>query len=77
MSKLNSFIRQDVVEITFDEDTFTIIEYVPLGLNDKTKHYPLENKPSIFKIMDTIKLKESFYFNRQNSIKLFHIYNEP
>jgi hypothetical protein len=29
MSKLNSFILQDVVEITFDEDTFTIIEYVP------------------------------------------------
>jgi hypothetical protein len=26
--------------------------------------------------MDTIKLKESFYFNRQNSKKLlFHIYN--
>jgi hypothetical protein len=46
------------------------------GLNDKTNYYPLENKPSIFKIMDTIKLKESFYFNRQNSTKLlFHIYN--
>jgi uncharacterized protein (UPF0371 family) len=27
---------QDVVTITYDEDTFTIIEYVSLGLNDKT-----------------------------------------
>ena len=33
------YSAQDVVEITFDEDTFTIIEYVPLGLNDKTSYY--------------------------------------
>jgi hypothetical protein len=32
-----------------DEDTFTIIEYVPL--NDKTSYYPLENKRFIFMIM--------------------------
>jgi hypothetical protein len=31
---------QDVVTITYDEDTFTIIEYVSLGLNDKTSYYP-------------------------------------
>jgi hypothetical protein len=30
---------QDVVTITYDEDTFTI-EYVSLGLNDKTSYYP-------------------------------------
>jgi hypothetical protein len=41
----------------FDEDTFTIIEYVPLGLNDKTS-YPLENRRFIFMIMAIIKLKE-------------------
>jgi hypothetical protein len=29
---------QDVVTITYDEDTFTIIEYVSLGLNDKTSY---------------------------------------
>ena len=38
------YSAQDVVEITFDEDTFTIIEYVPLGLNDKTSYYPLEKQ---------------------------------
>jgi hypothetical protein len=38
---------QDVVTITYDEDTFTITEYVSLGLNDKTSYYPLRNKPSI------------------------------
>jgi hypothetical protein len=34
MSKLNFLFDQDVVTITYDEDTFTI-EYVSLGLNDK------------------------------------------
>jgi hypothetical protein len=31
---------QDVVTITYDEDTFTITEYLSLGLNDKTSYYP-------------------------------------
>jgi hypothetical protein len=34
---------QDVVTITYDEDTFTIIEYVSLGLNDKTSYYPYKS----------------------------------
>jgi hypothetical protein len=34
------YSAQDVVAITYDEDSFTIIEYVPLGLNDKTSYYP-------------------------------------
>jgi hypothetical protein len=28
----------------YDEDSFTIVEYIPLGLNDKTSYYPLEKK---------------------------------
>jgi hypothetical protein len=34
--QIKLFYSARCVEITFDEDTFTIIEYVPLGLNDKT-----------------------------------------
>jgi hypothetical protein len=30
MNKSSFLLAQDVVEIIFDEDTFTIIEYVPL-----------------------------------------------
>jgi Domain of unknown function (DUF5929)/Putative DNA-binding domain len=36
------YSNQDVVEILFDENSFTILEYVPLGLNDKTSLYLLE-----------------------------------
>jgi hypothetical protein len=36
------YSAQDVVEITYDQNSFTILEYVPLGLNDKTSYYPLE-----------------------------------
>ena len=32
----------DEVSIAYDEDSFTITEYVSLGLNDKTSYYPLE-----------------------------------
>ena len=34
----------DDVTIDFDENSFTITEFVPLGLNDKTTYYPLEKK---------------------------------
>jgi hypothetical protein len=29
------YSAQDVVTIEYDEDSFTIVEYIPLGLNDK------------------------------------------
>ena len=32
----------DEVSIAFDDDSFSITEYVSLGLNDKTSFYPLE-----------------------------------
>jgi hypothetical protein len=41
------YSAQDVVTIEYDEDSFTIVEYIPLGLNDKTSYYPLEKKQSI------------------------------
>lgn len=67
----------DVVTISFDEDTFTIIEYVPLGLNDKTSYYPLEKVAIHFQEngyykMDTEMLFQPPEFNRK---MLYHIYN--
>ena len=71
------YSSQDEVTITFDEDSFTIIEYVPLGLNDKTSYYPLEKQTirfyenGYYKI-DRVILFEPPEFNRK---MLFHIYN--
>lgn len=67
----------DEVSIAFDEDSFSITEYVSLGLNDKTSFYPFE-KVSIhffdngyYKI-DTQMLFEPPQYNRK---MLHHIYN--
>ena len=71
------YSAQDVVEITFDEDSFTIIEYVPLDLNDKIDYYPLEEQ--------TIHFQDNGYYNISRKILfqppsfnkkiLHHIYN--
>jgi len=71
------YSAQDVVEITFDEDSFTIIEYVPLDLNDKIDYYPLEEQ--------TIHFQDNGYYNISRKILfqppsfnkkiLHHVYN--
>ena len=71
------YSAQDVVDITFDEDSFTIIEYVPLDLNDKIDYYPLEEQ--------TIHFQENGYYNISRKILfqppsfnkkiLHHVYN--
>ena len=71
------YSAQDVVEITFNEDSFTIIEYVPLDLNDKIDYYPLEEQ--------TIHFQENGYYNISRKILfqppsfnkkiLHHVYN--
>ena len=67
----------DVVEITFDDDTFTIIEYVPLGLNDKTSYYPLEKQTIHFQDNGYYKIDNEMLFQPPefNKKMLFHIYN--
>lgn len=67
----------DVVEITFDDDTFTIIEYVPLGLNDKTSYYPLEKQTIHFHDNGYYKIEREMLFQPPefNKKMLFHIYN--
>jgi hypothetical protein len=60
----------------FDEDTFTIIEYVPLGLNDKTSYYPLEKQTIHFHDNGYYKIEREILFKTRNSTKnAFHIYN--
>ena len=71
------YSAQDVVTITFDEDSFTIIEYVPLGLNDKTSFYPLEKQTLHFQDNGYYKIDREFLFQPPefNKKMLFHIYN--
>jgi hypothetical protein len=71
------YSAQDVVAITYDEDSFTIIEYVPLGLNDKpvitlrkTNYLFYEN--GYYKIESEM-LFQPPEFNRK---MLYHIYNQ-
>ncbi|WP_316635834.1 ATP-binding protein [uncultured Flavobacterium sp.] len=71
------YSAQDVVTIVFDDDSFTITEYVPLGLNDKTSYYALEKQTihffdnGYYKI-DRVMLFQPPEFNRK---MLYHIYN--
>ena len=71
------YSAQDVVEITYDEDTFTIIEYVSLGLNDKTSYYPLEKQTIHFHDNGYYKIEREmlFFLSEFNKKMLFHIYN--
>ncbi len=71
------YSAQDVVEIIFDEDSFTIIEYVPLGLNDKTSYYPLEKQTIHFHDNGYYKIERQILFKPPefNKKMLFHIYN--
>jgi len=71
------YSAQDVVEITFDEDSFTIVEYVPLGLNDKTTFYPLEEQTIHFQDNGYYKIDRKMLFQPPefNRKVLYHIYN--
>lgn len=71
------YSAQDEVTITFDEDTFNIIEYVPLGLNDKTSYYPLEKQTIRFYENGYYRIDRTMLFEppQYNRRMLFHIYN--
>jgi hypothetical protein len=68
---------QDVVTITYDEDTFTITEYLSLGLNDKTSYYPLEKQTIYFYENGYYKIENEMLFQPPefNRKMLYHIYN--
>jgi hypothetical protein len=67
----------DAVTIHYDDDSFTIMEYVPLGLNDKTSYYPLERRRILFSDYGSYKIEEAFLFQPPefNKRMLHHVYN--
>lgn len=71
------YSAQDVVTIDFDENSFTITEFVPLGLNDKTSYYPLEKQTIYFYENGYYKIESEMLFEppKFNKKMLFHIYN--
>lgn len=71
------YSAQDVVTIVFDDDSFTITEYVPLGLNDKTSYYPLEEQTIRFFDNGYYKIDRKMLFQPPefNRKMLYHIYN--
>ena len=71
------YSAQDEVTITYDDDSFTITEYVPLGLNDKTSYYPLEKQTIYFYENGYYKIDREMLFEPPefNKKMLFHIYN--
>lgn len=71
------YSAQDVVTINYDDDSFTIVEYIPLGLNDKTSFYPLEKKTIYFYENGYYKIESEMLFEppEYNKKVLYHIYN--
>ncbi|MEN2486756.1 ATP-binding protein [Flavobacterium sp. B11] len=71
------YSAQDVVTIEYNDDTFTITEYVPLGLNDKTSYYPLEEQTIYFFDNGYYKIDRQMLFQPPefNRKMLHHIYN--
>ena len=71
------YSNQDLIEITFDENSFTILEYVPLGLNDKTSLYLLEKVTLDFYDNGYYKMTTNILFEppEYNRKMLHHIYN--
>ncbi|AWI24933.1 ATP-binding protein [Flavobacterium pallidum] len=71
------YSAQDEVDITFDDNTFTITEFVPLGLNDKTSYYPLEKLTIHFYDNGYYRIDREMLFQPPefNRKMLYHIYN--
>lgn len=67
----------DEISISYDNESFTIIEYVQLGLNDKTSYYALEKLKITFFDNGYYKMDTEFLFEppQYNRKMLYHIYN--
>jgi hypothetical protein len=67
----------DEVTIDFNDHSFSITEYIPLGLNDKTSYYPLEKQTLLFYENGYYKIESEFLFEppQYNRKMLHHIYN--
>jgi hypothetical protein len=71
------YSTQDVVTISYNENSFTITEFVPLGINDKTSYYPLEQKQISFYDNGYYKIETEMLFEppQYNRKMMFHVYN--
>lgn len=67
----------DEVSIDYDDDTFSITEYVSLGLNDKTSYYPLEEVSIRFHDNGYYKMESTLLFDppQYNRKMMYHVYN--
>lgn len=67
----------DEVKITYDQNSFTITEYVPLGINGTLDFYPLEKTVLNFFDNGDYKIETEMLFNPPvcNKKTLFHMYN--
>lgn len=71
------FSTLDEVSITYTEHSFTIIEYLQLGLQDAYKYYPLEKTTISFSDNASYNIDSTLIFNPPQFDKkiLHHIYN--
>ncbi|WP_339625728.1 ATP-binding protein [uncultured Maribacter sp.] len=67
----------DEVKISIDDNSFTIIEFVELGLGSKQKYYPLEKVVIYFSENGTYQINSNLLFNppKYNRGKLEKIYS--
>jgi len=67
----------DEVSINYTDDTFSITEYVALGLNDKTSYYPLEEVSINFRENGFYSIDSTLLFDppQYNRKMMYHIYN--
>lgn len=71
------FSAFDEVSINYDDDSFNIVEYVSLGLQNNNKFYPLEETRITFNNNATYNLETKLLFEAPQFDKkvLHHIYN--
>ena len=71
------FSTLDEVSISYTEHSFTIIEYLQLGLQDAYKYYPLEKTTISFSDNASYNIDSTLLFNAPQFDKkiLHHIYN--
>jgi hypothetical protein len=67
----------DEVQITYDEDSFSILEFVELGIGQERKYHPLERQTLRFYPNGTYKIENKILFNPPyyDRRTLHHIYN--
>ncbi len=67
----------DEITISFDENSFTTVEYVQLGLGSKQRYYPLEEVVITFSDNGTYQMQSDLVFEPPQYDKktLFHILN--